>query len=224
MKILIVEDEVIISESLKMMLLKLGHEVTGTCMDYQDFELLVEDTTPDLVVMDINLQQEKDGIYLAEICHKRQFPFIFITSYSDGETIKKAMKFDPLGYILKPFTERELSKTLEIVKAKTEEKGGEFIYLKNGYDYNKIKVQDILWLNAENIYTGIHIKEKKILQRSSLSDMMKQLPQDDFLRVHRSFAVNVNQIDKVSQDHVLINQEKIPLSRTYKTALLKRLG
>lgn len=224
MNILIVEDEIIISESLKMMLAKLGHHVTGTCMDYQDFELLVQETTPDLVVMDINLQQEKDGIFLAEICQNRGLPFVFITSYSDAETIGRAMKYDPLGYILKPFTERELQKTLEIVKAKTNVLSDDNIYLKDGHEYVKLRLDNVLWLNAENVYTVIHTAEKKILYRSSLSDMMKLLPTDQFLRVHRSYAVNLKKIDKVSQDHIMINSDKIPMSRTHKAELLEKIG
>jgi len=224
MNILIVEDEIIISESLKMMLEKLGHHITGTCMDYHDFELLVQETVPDLVMMDINLKQEKDGIFLAEICHKKGLPFVFITSYSDSETINKAMKFDPLGYILKPFNERELQKTLDIVKAKTSQNVDDKIYLKDGREYIKLKLDDILWLNAENVYTSIHTVEKKILYRSSLSDMMKLLPEERFLRVHRSYAVNLKKIDKVSQDHIMINSEKIPMSRTHKPKLLERLA
>lgn len=224
MDILIVEDEIIISESLKMMLTKLGHRVTGTCMDYQDFELLVQETKPELVMMDINLQQEKDGIFLAEICHDKGLPFVFITSYSDSETIKRAMQFDPLGYILKPFNERELQKTLEIVKTKTGEQHSDSIYIKNGNEYINLQIKDILWLNAENVYTNIHTVDRKILYRSSLSDMMKMLPTNKFLRIHRSYVVNLKKIEKVTQDHVQIMNSKIPLSRTYKSELLEKLS
>lgn len=103
-KILIVEDELIIAQDMIDILEKMGYEVMENAMDAEEtFEILSKDT-PDLILLDINLSGGRDGIDIAkEINEKYKIPFIFTTSYTDGLTIERAKEVKPLNYLVKPF-------------------------------------------------------------------------------------------------------------------------
>ena len=223
LNVLIVEDEIIIAESLKLMLQKLGHRVVGICTNYDEFTKYIKHMSTGLVLLDINLKEAKGGIEISEICNKQDIPFIFVTSYADELTLNKALKNEPLGYMLKPFTERELKKTLEIAKIRLT-KNEDVITIKDGHSFVKLKCKNILWLKADNVYTEIHLEEHKYLHRASLSEMAKHLPDSDFFRVHRSYIINLEKVEKVGSDYLLIQQERIPLSRSKKQNLIDRIS
>ena len=102
-KILIVEDERIVAEEMRQTLQKMGFTVTGVVSKGQDAIKAVSENPPDLILMDIRLKGEMDGITAAGvIMEKFSIPVIYLTAYSDDETIQRAKMTKPLGYILKP--------------------------------------------------------------------------------------------------------------------------
>jgi len=115
-RILIVEDEKIIALDLKRRLLDFGYEVIRVIPTGEKAIEVAEKESPDLILMDIMLKGEVDGIEAAtQIRHSLDIPVVFLTSYSDPETLERAKQAEPFGYILKPFKERELLTTIEIV-------------------------------------------------------------------------------------------------------------
>ena len=114
-KILIVEDEGIIAMDVKRRLERAGYQVTGIADNSADTFLSVGENRPDLVMMDIIIQGERDGIETAmdlrKIC---DIPVVFLTSHSDPATVQRAKTAMPYGYLVKPFQERELATTLEM--------------------------------------------------------------------------------------------------------------
>lgn len=113
--ILIVEDESIVAESLQDRLEKLGYNVAGLAASGEDAIQLVKTKSPDLVLMDIMLAGKMDGIEAAETIRERfEIPVVYLTSYSDSGTLKRAKITQPFGYLIKPFKERELHTTIEI--------------------------------------------------------------------------------------------------------------
>jgi PAS domain S-box-containing protein len=114
-KILIVEDERITAEDLKITLENLGYEVTGIASSADTFYHCLESDLPDLVLMDIYLKGNKDGIELAiEIKDNYNLPVIYLTAYSDSNILDRAKVTEPFGFILKPFQERELHSNIEM--------------------------------------------------------------------------------------------------------------
>ncbi|MDY7005006.1 MAG: EAL domain-containing protein [Cyanobacteriota bacterium] len=114
-KILIVEDELIVAENLKMVLQKLGYEIVGIIHSGEEVMQKVATTNPDLILMDIMLQGEIDGITAAEKIYQQfQSPVIFTTAYADDDTIERAKQTNPYGYLIKPFQIRDLKTTIEI--------------------------------------------------------------------------------------------------------------
>ena len=114
-KILIVEDQLIITMDLEYMLEELGYEVCGICTTYEDAVSAIKVGQPDLLLVDIILSGQKTGIDLAhEINQTYRIPFIFLTSHADRSTIEAAKSTKPAGYIVKPFNRNDVYASIEI--------------------------------------------------------------------------------------------------------------
>lgn len=115
-KILVVEDEPIVAKDIQSTLKKLGHDVVGWGMNEASTYALVETHKPDIVFMDINLEEDVDGIDIAEALRydNQELKIIYLTAYADEKTIDRAVKTTPSGYIVKPFNRRDIDITLKI--------------------------------------------------------------------------------------------------------------
>ncbi len=114
-RILIVEDEKIIALDLRRRLEKFGYEVVGTAANADEAQQIAAETVPDLVLMDVMLTGSADGIDAAvAIREQNPIPVVFLTAYADEETLERAKHVEPVGYVLKPFKERELYTTIEM--------------------------------------------------------------------------------------------------------------
>ncbi|MEJ7588727.1 MAG: response regulator transcription factor [Ferruginibacter sp.] len=118
MRILIVEDEPVIAENIALYLNNNDFKVTGIAYDTEDARKQLQDNTPDAVLLDINLDNEEDGIELAKFINKKyNLPLLFLTSYSDRETLERAKAVESWGYVVKPFDEKALLASLEMAIA-----------------------------------------------------------------------------------------------------------
>lgn len=114
-RVLIVEDDPLIAEDISESLKEIGYVIAGIAYDSEEALTLVRSTSPNIAILDINLESEKDGIEIGEYIQKNiQIPFIYLTSYSDKSTLERAKKTRPMAYIVKPFDERDLYTALEI--------------------------------------------------------------------------------------------------------------
>ncbi|WP_320171717.1 HD domain-containing phosphohydrolase [Maridesulfovibrio sp.] len=122
-RILIVEDESIVALDIRGRLNHLGYTVTGVAPSGEVATVMAAEQTPDLILMDIMLEGDMDGIDTAEIIKAElSIPVIYLTAYADNETLTRAKITEPFGYIIKPFEDRELNLTIEMAlyKYKTE--------------------------------------------------------------------------------------------------------
>jgi two-component system cell cycle sensor histidine kinase/response regulator CckA len=114
-RIMIVEDELIVAQNLENQLKKLGYEVAAAVGSGQEAVKMAAEMKPDLVLMDIKLSGAMDGIDTADQIHTRfQIPVVYLTAYADDETLERAKTTAPFGYILKPFELKKLHSTIEI--------------------------------------------------------------------------------------------------------------
>ena len=114
-KVLIVEDEPVIATNISMYLNNNDFSVSGIAYDYDEAIFQLQDNTPDAVILDIGMENNDDGINIANVINAQyRIPFIFLTSYADKETLQKAKQVEPSGYIVKPFNEKTLLASLEI--------------------------------------------------------------------------------------------------------------
>lgn len=222
MKIIIIEDDFLIAEMLKRMLIKLTHTVLEVFSSYEEIEnYLTNNNDIDLVFLDINLEQEKNGIDIATLLNdKFKIPFIFLTSYSDPKTIKEASKTLPETYLTKPFNETQLFTALEIVKQKHINKI-KTIVINDGFKKIKLLNSDILYVKADGNYIEINTKNKRYIIRNSLDQFIKEFNDNYFTRTHRSYAVNLTEVNSIKNQLIYINNIEIPLSRKYKEHTVK---
>ena len=174
LKVLIVEDELLISESLKDILRILNHQVVGVAENADYAIELCNKDLPDLALLDIQISGDIDGVELAEIIRDQfDIPFIFTTAYADNETVLRARDKGPFGYLIKPYGIKEVNAAIQIAKAtydrlKSAEKGvvnlskivNDSLFLKQDSKLVKIKIEDILYVEAKGDYALFKTKEK----------------------------------------------------------------
>jgi DNA-binding LytR/AlgR family response regulator len=239
-KILIVEDEAIIAESIKLTIESLGYEVVGVSDNALDAIELLNKNKVDLAILDINIQGEKNGIWLAKNMFQDK-PFIYLTAYGDSKTIEQASKTKPSAYLLKPFKKEDISvaiqmaiinysnnKTAQVIQnSNAEEKSNIFskkesFFIKQKSAFIKLQVSDILFMEADKNYVKIQTTKEQFVIRNTLKDIIGNLP-DFFLQVHRSFIININHIDKILPLSIKLKGFTIPLGNLYKKELIKKI-
>ncbi|OHD56036.1 MAG: hypothetical protein A2Y33_11325 [Spirochaetes bacterium GWF1_51_8] len=135
-KILLVEDEIIIASSIQQWLEELNYSVSGIAPSAEKAMILIEQQIPDLILMDIMIQGEMDGIELADRIHEKySIPIVFLTAYSDDITLERARISGPYGYLLKPVTQKDLSIAIENALFKHQEDFSKHIRQKEKMEY-----------------------------------------------------------------------------------------
>ena len=220
-KILIVEDEVLISEHLKRIVQNLGHRALDICGDYNEAMTLLETETPDIAFLDIRMNGVDEGVEVAKHLRTKDIPFIFITSFSDKETLKKAVKQQPLGYVLKPFTKEEIKEQLIFLE---EEISGKYLTMGSVNNKERMAIKDILWLHSENVYVEVQCITKLHVHRGKLNEIHETLPANLFVRTSQSHVVNLSFVSSVSSDSVFVDTHEIPLSKKYKKNFFEQFG
>jgi DNA-binding LytR/AlgR family response regulator len=236
-RILIVEDDMIIAANLSMQLTQLGYEVTGIESRGEEAVVHAKVNTPDIILMDIQLKGALNGIETArQIQQYTQIPIIYITANSDELTFNKAKETNPYAFISKPFNKLDLERTIALAVQRYEslqplqpqsdaspEILGDRIFVRYNGRLIKILLSSILYLEAERNYCNIITEDNNFMVVSSLKTIESKLLAGDFVRIHRSFMVNILKLDVVGEDYVEINKKVIPVSKTYKDILLSRI-
>lgn len=118
--IMVVEDEGVVSIDIRNMLKKAGYNIAAVAFQGEEAVTKAEQSSPDLVLMDIGLKGEIDGIEAAKRIRDRlHIPVVFLTGFADEVTKAKAQEVNPSGFIIKPINEEELNQTLEDILKKT---------------------------------------------------------------------------------------------------------
>jgi DNA-binding LytR/AlgR family response regulator len=240
LKILIVEDEMIIAANISLQLTMLGYEVTGIIPRGEEALLHIKGQQPDIVLLDINLKGKIDGIETALIMQEDfNIPIIYLTANADEANFNRAKATNPYAFISKPFKKLDLQRAIELtsnhlkLENETKKKSSitteeplvldDCIFVRHHEKMVKISIKDILYIEAERNYCRIYAKGKEYLIVTTLKDIDEKLPQDHFLRIHRSFIVNISQIDEIATTHVVVSKKAIPISKQLKSELLKRI-
>ena len=239
-KFLIVEDEMIIGANISLQLSKLGYEVIGILPRGEEALQFLKENQPDIILMDIHLKGELDGVETAKrIQQEHNTPIIYITANADEVNFNRAKDTKPQAFISKPFKKLDLQRAVELTLSRI--KGDEAAILKKEANQSasyvlsdsifvkhnelmvKIIISDILYVEAERNYCRIYTKSKEYLLVMTMKDLDEKLPKEHFLRIHRSFIINISKIDEVGNTHVVLANKAIPLSKSYRAQLLKRL-
>lgn len=232
MKVVIVEDERITALSLEDMLIELGCDVTGSFITAEQAIEEIRKSQPDLVLLDINLKGEHDGIWLGGTIKKElNIPFIYLTSYGDKETIEKATNTMPYGYLVKPIDKQNLHAAIELAAKRFGEENDnseeeeplvqikDSLFVKDEYYFTKITLSEIFHIKVDGNYLELYTNDKRHLIRGSLKSLFPKLPKKLFVQVHRSHVVNIEKVDGFGSNFVRIGKESIPVSKAYQDSL-----
>lgn len=240
-KILVVEDEMIIAAKISMQLSSLGYEVTGILPSGETALIHIKENRPDIILLDINLKGNLDGIETAKRLQiEDSIPIIYLTANSDEATFNRAKSTRPHAFITKPFKQVDLQRAIELTISRmaannthlqpeahnSEEHPfilSDRIFVKHRDKMIKIIVADILYVEADRNYCRIFTGEKEYLLTITLKTIEEKFPGNIFLRTHRSYLVNLAHIDEVADGHLIIHQKAIPLSAGMKEQLLQRI-
>lgn len=229
-KVGIVEDEIIIADSIRSVLKSMAYDVPEPCGDYKEAIAMLHTEQPDLVLLDINLAgSEQDGIAVARyIRDNMQLPIIFLTANSDAGTLARAKTVTPNAFLVKPFQREDLYAAIEIAMhnfytAAQGKQSRSYIFIKEGTQFHKVSFDDILYLESDHVYVNVYTAQRKYLVRTSLQQYLSELDENIFLRIHRGYVVNKYKIDSVAPAQLSIGGKTLPISKTYREELLKRL-
>ncbi|MGB5362856.1 MAG: response regulator [Aureibaculum sp.] len=239
-KIFIVEDEMIIAANISLQLSKLGYEISGIVSRGEDAILHIKENKPDIILLDIQLKGELDGIETAKLILKEQvIPIIYLTANVDDAHFKRAKETKPHAFISKPFKKLDLQHAIELTinRINTEEVSNEMIDEKNTSqlvlndcifvrDHEKmvkVYIKDIYYIQADRNYSRIHAKNGESLLVMTLKEIDEKLPNEHFLRIHRSYIVNLAHVDEVANSHVVVMRKAIPITKSLRAGLLNRI-
>lgn len=244
--VLVVEDESIVSKDIQHSLKKLGYNVVGAASTGEKAIELALGARPDVILMDIMLKGDMNGIEAADEIRKTcSIPVIFLTAYADESTLSKAKITEPYGYILKPFKEIDLHTTIEmaiykhgreqevvkerdllfsLVENKDSSQKG-YIFVKSNSKLVKLKSEDIYYIEALKDYVVIHTSDTRYTIHSTMKDIDSKMGKEEFVRVHRSFIVRLDKIATIEYPNLTLEDidKLIPIGGSYRDDLNNKI-
>ncbi len=234
-KILIVDDEPLAREALAMALAEFEDvDVIGECSDGFEAVKSIKEVKPDLVFLDIQMPK-LDGFDVLELLGEDPPYIVFVTAHD--EYALKAFESHALDYILKPVSPERLKKSFVKINERLQEKTSQpmrellvdrqshiipinRVLVRDRTRVYIIPVADIVYFEAEDDYVSIHTSERDYLKKETLSHLEKLLDARQFIRIHRSYILNINHLDKIepytkdSRIAILKNGKTLPVSRS----------
>ncbi len=234
LRVAIIEDEVIIAEDLRQTLQVEGYLVTG-CYETGEAALqhILRDK-PDLVMIDIRLKGAMNGIELAsKLRNSLTVAVIYITASSDDKTYRLAKSTNPQAFLVKPFNSRSLLAAVDLaldnfLATKVDPQKNTVdglhpgllpgcIFIRVNGKHRKICLCDVLFVEADGSYINIVTSSGRYTLSQNLGDFQRKMHLTQFVRVHRSYIVNVERVDSFDESFIYIGQNQIPLSKSYRT-------
>lgn len=227
--ILVVEDEILIGESIKYLLEEKNHRVLDIAISYDETLKALDMCHPDLILLDIRLYGEKSGIDIANHInqHALDIPYVFLTSQYDSKILSKALSTSPYGYLTKPVQNESLYTTVQsayhLFESRFEKKQKPLI-IADAKSENKVDQHDILFIKSDHVYNHIYLKgNHELIVRQSLSSIQEKLDTEMFMQVHRSYIVNLKYIKSWNIHTAMLPGHEIPISRSKKHEFLERM-
>lgn len=215
LKILVVEDEVLIAEDIADTLKLFGVEKIELAHDKKSALHLITEFNPDVVLLDIRMESETTGLQLGDELNKKNISFIYITSHSDMAMVTEIVKTKPFAYLSKPLKKADLLANLLLFN--------ERIY-NNTTEQNQITIKDngttfllntneIKYIKSEGNYITVYSENETFVFRKNIESIFTEINDDKFYKPHRSYIVNLAKIKSYSKKEILIDDVEVPISR-----------
>ncbi len=224
LNILIVEDEFLVAADIEESLISLGYTVQNCVATGLGAIAEVEKNLPDIILMDIVLKGEMNGIEAATLINKKHnVPIIYLTANADIGTVEKAKISLPYGYIIKPFTEKELHTNIEIARFKFEndikskiesdqfnkffelgKQDKQQLIVDSDSGLEKISIPDVYYIEQDGDTCQIHMLNDSVAVKRFLADLEPRFPADVFVRVSKDHLVNTKKIFMAKFPEIII--------------------
>jgi DNA-binding LytR/AlgR family response regulator len=251
--ILIVEDESLIALDLSAGLQRDGYHIAGIADHEAGALAIFQQEEVDLVLMDIHLHGEADGVDTArELLSIRPVPIVYLTALTDDRTIDRVKATHPAAFLTKPYNMAGVRIAIELAlanftAAKEQQQGAASvisvnsktgstsptdtilqlennIYVKNSVRFVKIALQDILYFEADNNYVNLLTGDQRLALRISLAQLLEKINSNKLVRIHRSYAVNMDKITSFSDAEIWLDKIQLPLGRNHREEFFNRFG
>jgi len=242
-RILIVEDDISIAENIQEILELLGYVNIDIANSANQCIKVIKKNRPDLIFMDIKLKGDKDGIELGEIVKQMvDAPLVYVTSYSDPSIIERAKRINPAGFIVKPFNTNDIHAIVEIVlynkrtKPTTEAATiktsvdstflvTDSVFIKADNAFEKVPYEELYYVEANGNMVTIYTRNRDYSIRKSMKEIEEILPSQLFLRVQKSFIVNLGQIESFNTKEIFLKGgATVQVGRQYYNSFLSKLN
>jgi DNA-binding LytR/AlgR family response regulator len=239
-QVLVVEDEAALALDLAELLEKEGYTVVGPAARGPQALELFRRHRVDLLLCDIGLQGPWDGIETAQrLAAERPVPLIYLTAMVDRATLSRALPTAPAAYLAKPVGVAGLRAAIEVALAGSQPEAArerpaeassretilrldQHIFLKHNYQFVRLALADIVLLEADNTVTNLVTTGPHYSLRLSLTAALERLSYPTLVRVHRSFAINLQHVSTFSETEATLHELTVPLGRQYKADFLRQ--
>lgn len=252
--VMIVEDESIVAMDLSAGLEHDGYHVVGVADNFEDALDLYKVNHVDILLMDINIHGKKDGVETAAALMKiKQVPLIYLTAFTDAATVARVKDTNPAAFLTKPYSidnvriaidlalhhfaemkqADDQSKVVPMKPVTTTEKKtdkeqflqlNDQVFIKQNYRFVKFRLSDIQHLEADNNYVHIYTSSQKFTLRIGLTELLERMAFPKLFRVHRSFAVNLNEISSFDDQLIKVGNHEIPIGRNFRQDFLEQFN
>lgn len=236
--ILIIEDDIDVASELKSTLEKNEYTVVGIAINYQEALTMFYKLPIDLVIIDVFLGENPEGITFAEtisIVPNSLKPFIFLTGSKDRQIFERAKLTKPYRFLLKPFNELEVLYAIEMAIEKFYEQANvfastnqdtvvtkEYLFIKKRSTMKKVLLSSIIYIEVDNRYCTIITELEKFVIQISLAKILKYINTTVFQQIHRKYIVNIHAIEQIIfRDNSLLLKDNhtVHFSEKYKTVI-----
>ena len=237
MKLLITENLSNVEIDLKNRLINLGFDIIDYVETPQKALEILENKRVDLVLMDTFFQQDFTGIDAEKIIvEKFHTPVLFLSSDNNLNRADELISSSTTAVILKPAKDMELKVNIllainnfqktQVITESQQEVSFDYIFVRSDYKLNKIRVLDIYYIEAKKDYVNIHTSDNVYMVHSTMRDIMNTLPFNRFIRIHRSYIVNIDKIFSIKYPDLLVENKMkmLPIGGLYRKELFDKLN
>ncbi len=226
--ILIVEDNLVFAIKVERHLVEWGHKVIGIVDNSADTLASIKNNRPSIILMDISLKGATSGIELAREIKELKIPIIFITGLRDLESFKAAKESNAIQYLVKPFDMLTLKAAIEFspILSENKDEDKEFIFIRKRKELIKVPFRQIDFIQSDGNYCDVFCGKEKHTMKVSMKKLMLKLELNNFLRIHKSYAVRKDAVSGVllTNNQLRVGEHLLPIGRKYRTALLRELN
>lgn len=231
-KVLIVESNSVFAAQLEIYLRKWGYISTGLCKSGAVAIKTIRQKRPDLIIMDIDLNGLYSGLEVGEKIKDLTIPIIYMTGLEDKKNFQAAIKAENITYLVKPF---DMSSLKGIIDFHLEQKNStpsqkeitnppqNGLFVKKNKELIKVEPSSIDWINSSANYCIISTNSNRYLVRMSMKQVMELLPKNVFVRIHKSYCINLHAVIGILlvENKVRIGEDLLPIGRHYRKKLLE---